>query len=240
MRIAAISDLHIGAHGPSDPFRHREDDFLRWLDAVEATHDHVVLLGDVWQCDHALRTGPTAEADQLAAARARLPRLTARFDGPGYHLVAGNHDAVAATALGARDRALFEADGFRALFVHGHQLDPVIGAAPRVSAAATWFAGRVRAAGLRAVAERLEDQDVTVKHRRFCGPDGPYVQGALALLAEAGAQAVVLGHTHMPEWHTVPAGIVANTGTCSRGRFMGVSVDTAARAVGPLAVTASA
>ena len=43
---------------------------------------------------------------------------------------------------------------------------------------------------------------------------------------EQGVQVVVMGHTHIPVRLELPDGVLANTGTCSRGRFMGVSVDT--------------
>ena len=45
MRIAAISDFHIGATALTDTFGHAEDAFLRWLDRLEARHDRIVLLG---------------------------------------------------------------------------------------------------------------------------------------------------------------------------------------------------
>ena len=44
MKIAAISDLHIGAYARSDSFGHAQDAFLRLLDGLEATHDLIVLL----------------------------------------------------------------------------------------------------------------------------------------------------------------------------------------------------
>ena len=60
MRIAALSDFHIGARAYTDEFHHAEADFLAYLAALEADHDHIVLVGDIYQTEHALLPGPAA------------------------------------------------------------------------------------------------------------------------------------------------------------------------------------
>lgn len=227
MRIAALSDFHIGATEATDSFGHDEGDFLRFLDGLEARCDRIVLLGDIYQTDHGWLPGRRAARRLLQAARERLAALTRRTAEPPYVWVHGNHDAVTAEVLGARTELVLGEDAFRVVFVHGDAFDPVLQAAPRLSETGTWIAGRVRAAGLRRLAEHLEDQDVQIKARRHQTPDGPYVQGAVALLERHQAAAVVMGHTHVPMRRQLPAGLVANTGTCSRGQRMGVWVDTA-------------
>ncbi len=226
MRIAAVSDLHIGDRAHSDTFRHAEGDFLGWLDVLEAQHDTLVLLGDIYQTDHGPLPGPASARRALALARERTERLSLRFAEPQYRWISGNHDPITHEVLGAARSLTFGEPGCRALFVHGDAYDPVIGRAPRLSAAGTWFTGQARAVGLRTVAEVLEDRDVTVKGRLHKGPAGPYGRAAQALMAEQGVQVVVMGHTHIPVRLELPDGVLANTGTCSRGRFMGVSVDT--------------
>ena len=44
MRIAVISDLHIGAED------FRPDGFGEFLDHLEREHDEIMLLGDVFEC----------------------------------------------------------------------------------------------------------------------------------------------------------------------------------------------
>ncbi|MCB9744572.1 MAG: metallophosphoesterase family protein [Alphaproteobacteria bacterium] len=222
MRLAVLSDLHIGASARADAFGHDEDEFLRWLDALEREHDGVLLLGDVYQCDHGLRPGHRAAGRLLERARARSPRLSARFEAPHYRWVHGNHDLITRDALGAPERLRLG----QALFLHGHQFDPLIQRQRRVSAAATWASGRLRAAGLSPLAQSLEDQDVAIKARRYQTPEGPYARGAEALMAETGASLVVMGHTHVRVVLELAGGRLANTGTCSRGRREGLSVDT--------------
>ncbi|MBT8492123.1 MAG: metallophosphoesterase family protein, partial [Deltaproteobacteria bacterium] len=148
----------------------------------------------------------------------------------GYEYIHGNHDELAGDEIGAHERLPIEADGFRVLFVHGHQFDPLLNRVEWLARAGTWMSGRFRALGLGHISERLEAMDVAVKHRRFCGPDGPYARAARKLI-DGGSDAVVMGHTHVPLRMQLGTGVLANTGTCSRGERMWVSVDTTTRTV---------
>jgi len=224
MRIAVISDLHIGAHARTDTFGHSADSFQRFLDALEAEHDRVVLLGDVYQCDHGWRLGNSAT--ELAAARARAPWLLERLERPDYTLVHGNHDAVLRTEGVPTEIWLGRTDPFPALLLHGDSFDPVIQKAPGVSGAATWASGRIRRAGLRPLAEWLEDRDIQVKGKRLQTPGGPYVRGARGRMQRDGARLVVMGHTHIPWRYETSEGTILNSGTCSRGQKMYASLDT--------------
>jgi UDP-2,3-diacylglucosamine pyrophosphatase LpxH len=231
MRIAALSDFHIGARAYMDEFRHAEANFLAYLDELEADHDRIVLLGDIWQTEHALLPGRRAAAAQLARARRRLPALAERLRGPRYAYVHGNHDAVAGAELSAPTQLRIAADGFVALFIHGHQFDPIFNRARAAAQAATWFTGRLRRVGLRPLAQWFEGRDVALKHRRFGHIDGPYARAARQLLREHAADLVVMGHTHVAHLHALPEGRVVNTGSCARGRRVHVTIDTAARSV---------
>jgi predicted phosphodiesterase len=227
VRIAAISDLHIGTRDRTCGFRHDPVAFGALLDRLEADHDEIVLLGDIWQLDHEALPGRTAALRALRRARARAGWLDGRIAGGGYTVVHGNHDAWIAAALDAPTRVLRSHGGRTVLLEHGDAHDPVLGQAPRVSHTATWFTGRLRWAGLRWPAEQLEEQDVQIKARRFQGEAGPYAAGARSLAEEHRADLVVMGHTHVPTLLDLGGTTLANTGTCSRRRFMGVSVDLA-------------
>ncbi len=231
MRIAALSDFHIGARAYMDEFRHDEGRFLAYLDRLEAGHDRIVLVGDIYQTEHALRPGHGAAAGELARARRRLPALAERLCGGQYLYLHGNHDAVAAHELHAPERVRLAADGFAVVFIHGHQFDPIFSRAYAAARAATWFTGRLRRLGLRPLAQWFEGRDIALKHRRFGHAGGPYAEAARALLREHAADLVVMGHTHVPHLHVLPEGRVVNTGSCSRGRTMHVTIDTAARSV---------
>lgn len=229
MRIAALSDLHIGARAGMDEFRHEEGAFLELLARAQDEHDRVVLVGDIYQTDHDWRLGPDAAARQLAQARRRVPRLARALDRLPY--VHGNHDLIAARELGATSELLVAGEGAGVLFIHGHQFDPVFGRAEAAARAATWFTGRLRRLGLRPVAQYLEGKDVAIKHRRFGHAEGPYARGARALMRERGVEFVVMGHTHVAHVHPLAEGTVVNTGSCTGGRATVVTIDTCTRAV---------
>lgn len=239
MRVAALSDLHIGVTAARDGFQHDLAHFGAFLDALEAAHDRIVLLGDIFQTDHGAVPTRASARRHLRRARARVERLATRFAGPKYVYVFGNHDAIASDELGAPEHVCFEDHGVRLLFIHGHQFDPVALRAPMAADFGTWVTGRLRAVGLRRVATWLEGRDIAIKDRRFRGPDGPYARGAASLAEVHDARVVVMGHTHCARIDAIDLeagphgvrGLAVNTGSCSRGFSSWVSLDTAARIV---------
>ncbi len=231
MRIAALSDFHIGARDHKDEFRHTQDGFLKFLDQLEATHDKIVLLGDIYQCDHAVIPNELGKRKEIDRARERMPRLAERLSEPQYAYICGNHDTVARDHLGALESLKIDNKGYGVYFIHGHQFDPVIGRVHKLAKAATWTVGRLRAARMRKVAHWIETRDVKIKHKRFGSHEGPYCRAGRALLMADELDVVVMGHTHVAACHELPEGVVANTGTCSGGRRVFVTIDTDARTV---------
>lgn len=229
MRIAALSDFHIGSHLRNDAFLHEEHSFMRFLDRLEAEHERVVLLGDVFQAEHGWAPGRSVARRELDAAVQRVPQLWSKMS--RYEYIHGNHDAVAREHFGARTSLHVEADGFGIYFIHGHQFDPMLRNFYPAARLGTWLMGRVRRAGLRGLAEYFEHKDITVKDGRFGGEGGPYAAAGRALLRQMGVDVVVMGHTHVPRRVEVAEGILANTGSCSLGQRMYVSIDTHARSV---------
>ncbi len=231
VRVAAISDLHIGVPAGTDGFGHDLVAFEAWCARLERDHDRIVLLGDVFQTDHVLVPGARARAQQLADARRRAGALLQRFGGAGYHYVHGNHDEIAGRELDVPESLRLAADGVELLFTHGHQFDPVAKGAQWLADLGTWATGRLRRTRMVALARWLEARDVAIKHGRFGGRDGPYARGAAELATRERADVVIMGHTHAAELHELGPTLYANTGTCSGGRRECVSIDTAARRV---------
>jgi len=223
MRIAVISDLHLGRGGAADDFGHSDRAFGRFLDHLEAWHDRIVLLGDVYETWSGPLPGrPAAE---LAAVRAAHPALAARFDGPDYHAVIGNHDPIAAPVLGARSELFWRLDGRRYLFLHGHQLDWLIGRTPALSAAGIWSGAWLRRLGAQRAFHRLQHLDARLRGTTPAQAEASPARRALALARRRGADVLVVGHTHHP--HRVRSGghQVVNAGSCWRGQFQWVSLE---------------
>jgi UDP-2,3-diacylglucosamine pyrophosphatase LpxH len=249
MRVAALSDFHIGVSSRADSFGHREECFLRLLDELEATHDRIVVLGDVFQTDHGWVWGRSSQRRQLHRASKRVARLAARLQEPGYLYVFGNHDRVAETELGAREWVRLEADGLAMLFIHGHQLDPLLTTIRPLSNLSTYLMGRLRFFGLKRGADWFERWDVDLKNRRYGEPDGPYARGAARLAALHSVDVVCMAHTHCAclislvdgarfraegapgDMGRVEPGerLMANTGACRLGAWSHVSIDTSTR-----------
>lgn len=228
MRIAVLSDLHLGARPGSAAFGHDPAAFDAWLATLEAAHDHIVLAGDIYQTDQLLWPSKAARLDEYLAARAASWRVAQRFAGPRYLYLHGNHDEIAGTT-GVPDRVQLRHGDLGVLVMHGHQFDPVANRAPWAAAVGTYATAVLRRTGLVAIACALEGRDVAIKHARFGGRDGPYARGAERLARETDARVVVMGHTHAAEVFAIGETVYANSGTCSGGRRQYVSIDLAAR-----------
>jgi UDP-2,3-diacylglucosamine pyrophosphatase LpxH len=102
MQIAVISDLHLGPGDATERCVHRDETLLRWLDELEANHERIVLLGDIWETltDPAR---PGSSARMLSCARQAHARIAERFEKPMYEHLCGNHDRVA-HETGAREQ----------------------------------------------------------------------------------------------------------------------------------------
>lgn len=225
MRVAALSDLHVGLEPGTDAFCHGAEAFAGFFDDLLAEHDRVVLLGDVVTADHAPIWGPRFARAHMRRILTAHPWLADRIAHPRVHYVHGNHDLVARDVLGAAERLVLGDPPCRVLFVHGHQYDPVAVHALPLAHVGTWSTGRMRAAGLRRLAQWFEDRDVEIKDARFRGPKGPYASAADMLCREEAVQAVVMGHTHAARVDPIPHGLSLNTGSCSLGRRQYVSLD---------------
>ena len=231
MKIAALSDFHIGSSRRGDCFRHAESAFHSYLEMLEESHERIVLLGDIFQAEHGPSLSTKGKTEELHRAQAFMPELWQRMQGPQYVYLHGNHDAVAAAVSGARETLRIDEDGFSIFFVHGHQYDPLLGRVYPLAQASTWFSGRLRNFRCNALADWLEHQDIKLKNSAFQGQRGPYVAAARELLVKHRVDAVLMGHTHVPQCMTLAEGIFANTGTCSMGLKMHVSIDTKLRSI---------
>lgn len=224
MRIAVISDLHLGRRDTVDHFGHDDSVFLRFLRFLESNFERVVLLGDIYETLTARR--PHRQAAELAAARAAHPELVRRFALPQYHYVHGNHDLVAGTLLGAPDQLVLEADGVRMLFTHGHHHDWVIRKARWMSEAAVWAGAWLRRLRLRAMFHAFQTLDVRMSGGWMDPARNTFQRWALARAQERAADIVVTGHTHRGMRVEHGDRLFLNSGTCSEGQFSFLSLDT--------------
>jgi UDP-2,3-diacylglucosamine pyrophosphatase LpxH len=210
MRIAVISDLHIGAEDFSP------DGFGEFLDHLERDHDEIILLGDVFECYFpVLPWRALADYDRFER---RYADITRRFRSPRYTVLSGNHDMVAHRRRGVPSRIERGAEGFRILLSHGHENERAYQSPLRTRLVELymWLVYRLKRLGLPALyhySYRM-DYELNVK-------DGgqAHVQAAREHV-QRGYDVVVFGHTHV-ERHIEfrGGGTYINTGDCVRRRL---------------------
>ena len=219
MRIAVISDLHIG----SEDFR--PDGFGEFLDHLEREHDEIILLGDVLECYFpALPWAALAEYDRFDR---QYRDITDRFRSDTYTILSGNHDMVVRRARGIPSRTERGGEGFRILLSHGHENEPAFQSPLRIRLVELymWLGYRLKRMGLPSLYNHSYRMDYEMNMK-----DGGavHVEAARAHVRR-GYDVVVFGHTHV-ERHVEfrDGGVYINTGDCVRRR-MYASLDLARR-----------
>lgn len=224
MRIAVISDLHLGRRDAVDHFGHEDSMFLRFLRFLESNFERIVLLGDIYETLTA--RGLHGQRAELAAARAAHPELVQRFAQPQYHYVHGNHDLVVGELEGAPERLMLEADGVRMLFTHGHHHDWLIRHARWLSEASVWTGAWLRRWGMRRMFRRFIRMDERLRGAMADPSRCTFQRWALSQAHASQADIVVTGHTHLGLKVEHGERLFLNSGTCSEGRFSFLSLDT--------------
>ena len=224
MNIAVISDLHLGSDDETDSFGHDDAEFLRFLTFLERNFERVVLLGDIWET--LASRCPWRARRALTQARERHPELARRFSGSRYKYIHGNHDLVAGRVEGAPERCSLDVDGKRLLFMHGHGHDRLIHMARHVVELGVCIGGWLRRAGFHGLYQRLDELDQKRSRVSLDAQSCSFQAWALDMAAGAGADIVVTGHTHIPVATEHGRRIFMNSGSCSRGRFTFLALDT--------------
>jgi UDP-2,3-diacylglucosamine pyrophosphatase LpxH len=121
VKIAVISDLHLGSDDPTDSFGHDDGEFLRFSSFLESNFERIVLRGDIWEtvtsrcpwlAHRALIDGALIDG-ALIDGRRRHPEIAQRFQRPSYTYIHGNHDLIAADVDGAPEHWSLDVDGKR-------------------------------------------------------------------------------------------------------------------------------
>ena len=225
MKIAVISDLHLGDGSRLDEFGPNDAEFLRFLGFLEANFERIVLAGDVWETLYC--KSPTQQVRELARCRAAHPEVAARLERPQYTYLHGNHDLVSGSVLSAPEALHFEADGARILFTHGHQVDWLVTRARRFSELFVWAGAWVMRLGLRPLKRASEWAEERLRGESKEDPSRDRFQLATLAMAErAGADIVVTGHTHNGLVARHGERLFMNSGSCAGGALSWLSLDT--------------
>ena len=210
MRIAVISDLHIGSEDFS------ADGFVEFLDHLEREHDEIILLGDVFECYFpALPWKALAEYERFDR---QYQEITRRFRLAKYTVLSGNHDMVARRRRGIPSRTERGGDGFRILLSHGHENEPAYQSPLRTRLVELymWLVYRLKRLGF----PRLYHYSYRMDYELNVKDGGRAHERAAREHVRRGYDVVVFGHTHL-EHHVEfrGGGTYLNTGDCVRRRL---------------------
>ena len=223
MKIAVISDLHLGPADNTDLFGHDDAEFLRFLQFLESNFERIVLLGDIWETLSS--KVPWTPEQALRACRRAHPEIARRFAAPQYHYVHGNHDYVTRW-LGTPDHLDLKSDGIRLHFTHGHGHDLIIRRARWLTELGVCFGAWLRRMGAVAFYRALENAERWTSAARIDPARCKFQQWALQMGRQRQADIIVTGHTHLAVRAEHPNQLFMNSGTCSYGKTTFLALDT--------------
>ncbi|HEO66080.1 MAG TPA: hypothetical protein ENI73_09460 [Spirochaetes bacterium] len=224
MKIACISDMHLGAEKRCDGFHHEEDVFLHFLDYLEHHYDLIVLNGDIY--DTRKSKAFHIPMDQLMLVKERYKQLSERFSQSNYKQIAGNHDYILKDLGCPTHYSVQDEDGMDYIFTHGHQFDKVE-TGGKFPIAVTWLVGWLERLGWKNADSYLAwAQGITSSFFQKTNIE-TLRMGAMEMLAKSNVAAVVMGHTHeTPVRMDMGDKIYMNSGSCSKKRLQYVHLDT--------------
>lgn len=224
MKIAVISDLHLGEGDSVDIFGHDDAEFLRFLDYLEDNFERIVLLGDIYET--LTSRNPFKQVEALESAFVAHREITQRFRTDPYRYIHGNHDLVAANVVASPTELELKVDGQRILFCHGHGYDLVGKTSRMVSEWGAWIGGWILRAGLKPVFSALERIDMMLRGARLDPAKCSFQRWAVELARHREADVIVTGHTHMGVVADHGDRLFLNSGSCAEGKYSFLSMDT--------------
>lgn len=225
MKIAVISDMHMGNADGADHFGHDDGRFVRFLRFLEDNFQRIVLLGDLYETLNG--RWPGGGRAQLQRCRNAHSKVAERFEGAQYLTLQGNHDLVLATE-GAPAELRLDLDGVRMLFIHGHQHDWGFRHVRRLGETMSWLGGWLKRTGLRGLIRRAEPFEARLRSP-FKSPERcRFQQWAVALARERDVDVIVTAHTHERARAEHGDRLFLNSGACTWGRYSFASIDTGA------------
>lgn len=225
MRLAVLSDIHLGADPRVDEFGHEPEVFVQFLSTVEDQCDQIILNGDVLEGLRGKKLGQTAQRNEVFAAAARYDDLLRRLQGTKYNWLSGNHDPSIAE-LGIPQHRLMHIDGSVLLFEHGHQFDRIEKLAPGLSPLVNWYNAWMNRWTGRDADEGLYELEAWLLGLRDDPNADHFQRKAMKAALFDEADVIVVGHTHKGGVWKHPEAIYANSGTCSLGRLEWLTIDT--------------
>lgn len=228
MKIAVISDLHIGAGDVTDQFGHDDFEFMKFLKFLENNFEKIILLGDIYECLMPKKPGQFKQA--LTNCFDSHKEIVKRFENPQYSYIHGNHDIITNSVMKIPDELYLNVDNQKIIFTHGHQYDRLIQNAKFLSEIGIFFGGWLLRLGFMPLYKliKLIDVHFTKMENNFPNEKLKTRFRSLAIknAQQRNADIIVTGHTHIAAASEYDNRLYLNSGTCSEGRISFLSMDT--------------
>jgi len=225
MKIAVISDLHLGVGDASDRFGHEHGRFLKFLNFLEDNFETIVLLGDIWD-PHTAKLRISDREGLRLCRESHLP-LSRRFERSCYQYVHGNHDLAAGPLENAPGSITLDAGGLRLLFAHGHEHDILVKHLPWLADFGVWLGAWILRLGLSSVFSFFDQLDMARSGASVNSAACTFQKWAVTAARQHEADVIVTGHTHLPLKAQHENVVFLNSGSCTQGRFNFAALDTA-------------
>jgi len=212
MKIAVISDLHIGHSEETHQLGHTDHDFANFLFELEKRYDKIILLGDIFEVEMEI---VNTEEDTYEMSVSEHQAITKRFKSDKYIYIFGNHDTIA-RKYGAVEQYQIRYKGRSYLFIHGHQFDRLY---QTVKSKVAVFGGLCLLFGFKVLYRWTSESFPTLRSENEL-----FQKTAIEHAAGTGCEFIVTGHTHDPmiiKDHIT----YINSGTCTYGRICYVHMD---------------
>ena len=224
MKIAVMSDIHLGRGDQADRRGGQDEALLRLLDYLEAHFDVIVLLGDIWEL--LTPKWPIFSSRELKIVQAAHPQIAHRFAQPPYHYIVGNHDRAVETLENVSKELILTVNQTQILFTHGHQFDVWAHQLRYIGECVVWISGWAARLGTQALTHFFD-----WAHNLITGTSkehqlGTLEQRLIQYSQENKAQITVMGHTHLPGITQHNEHILVNSGHCLGDALHFVGIDS--------------
>lgn len=216
MRIAVLSDLHIGCTFETHQLGHSDHDFAKFLFRLEQLYDKIILLGDIFEIQM-VQNLSNEEAFDLCWSEHKA--ITKRFYKDKYLYIFGNHDLIA-EKYGAIEKYELKYNNKNYIFTHGHQFDYLY---QKSEKSLSFLGGLCLKMNQKSIYKWATEQSsfgsfsIKKENQKF-------QKNALDKAVEQGFDVVVTGHTHDPKIIKGNPTYI-NSGTCTYGRINYVHMD---------------
>ncbi len=216
MKIAVISDLHIGHNFETHQLGHSDHDFAKFLFKLEKIYDKIVLLGDIYEIE---MENYLSDVQTIESAKKQHKAITKRFKKKKYIYVYGNHDLIG-EQYGAQEHYTLKYSDKKYLFIHGHQFDYL------------YQASKSKFSFLGGLCLKLNQKSIykwVTENSSFGSfsirkENEKFQKRALEYAADNYYDYIITGHTHEPK--IIPGNpTYLNSGTCTYGRISYIHMD---------------